>query len=494
MSASLVAWAEALVASLWQAPLIAAVGWLLELAVAERASTRHAIRAATLAAVPIGLVVTWLGGVPGLGLPSSASVSAGAVASWPGAPAVTGIDLSIVAAPRWISYVLVGWLVGLLLMSLRTASQWRAVQALRRTAVPLPAEWLARVQTLAETLGVRTPRVALSPVCDAPLVLGVLRPLVLLPVGLLGGVAPQVVEAALAHELMHLRRLDPWLHLGQVAIELVLFFNPAVWWLSWRLSAEREHACDDAVLRAGDQSPLPYARALVELEAWRQRPSPALTLGLGGSGLRARVLRLVRPRRARRSRRWAARLAVLGVVAALAFGLGRVTSTPLVTSTADPLGVAWLPASVRRHAPEIERAARRHGVEPGLLAIMVYAESRGRADARSPAGARGLLQLMPSTAAEIARVRGLPEPTSRRLEEPAYNLDLGAWYMARHLEHYGELPLALAAYNAGPGRVAAYRRGEAELPEETRRYQAMITALWRERWLPWSPTLAARAR
>jgi soluble lytic murein transglycosylase-like protein len=101
---------------------------------------------------------------------------------------------------------------------------------------------------------------------------------------------------------------------------------------------------------------------------------------------------------------------------------------------------------------------------------------------------------MPSTAAEIARARGLPTPAAARLDEPDYNLDMGAWYIARQLERFGELPLALAAYNAGPARVAAYRRGQAPLPAETRRYQATITALWRERWLPWSPTLASRGQ
>lgn len=198
----------------------------------------------------------------------------------------------------------------------------------------------------------------------------------------------------------------------------------------------------------------------------------------------------------RPARRWAARAAVLGIIVLLVLALARLATPPPSPATprVDPLGVAWLPASVRRHEQAIVAAARHHGVDPGLLAIMVYTESRGRPEARSPAGARGLMQLMPSTAAEIAATRGLPAPTPARLLDPAYNLDLGAWYMARQLERFGELPLALAAYNAGPGRAAAHRRGEAGLPEETERYQATITALWRERWLPWSPTLLARSR
>lgn len=487
MSPALVAWVEALLASLWQAPLLAALAWLVEHAFAERASARFALRATALLSLPGVLVATGLGWLPGRGEWSSfAEPSQGAVAS---------LASPIPAdPPRWIAWALAVWLCGTLLMTARTAMQWRAVEALRRTAQPLPPAWLATVDSIARALAIRPPRVALSSACDTPLVLGVLRPLVLLPAGLLHGVSPAVIEAALAHELMHLRRLDPWLQAAQTAVEILLFFNPAVWWMSWRVSVEREHACDEAVLRARDQPPLPYARALLELEAWRQRPSPALTLGLGGPGLRARVLRLVGPRRTRRAHRWAARAAVMAVVVLLAFALGRLTAPAPATPRIDPLGVAWLPAAVRRHEDAIAAAAARHGVDPGLLAIMVYTESRGRSDAQSPAGARGLLQLMPSTAAEIAQVRGLPAPSRARLDDPAYNLDLGAWYIAQQLERYRDLPLALAAYNAGPGRVAAYRRGEAELPAETRRYQAIITALWRERWLPWSPTLAARTR
>lgn len=494
MTPAVVAWVEALLASLWQAPLLAALAWLAEQGFADRSSSRYAIRTVALALTPVMLAATWLGWLPGLGgllTPELPGASPFVPDSLP-APL-----LPLPAPPEpppWLAYVLLAWLGGALLMILRTTLQWRAVQALRRTATPLPPAWRERVDTLARALGLRsTPAVALSSACDTPLVLGVLRPLVVLPAGLLHGVPPEVVEAALAHELMHLRRLDPWLHAAQVAVEILLFFNPAVWWMSWRVATEREHACDEAVLHARRAPPLPYARALVELEAWRQRPSPALTLGLGGPGLGARVRRLVRPRRVRRAWRWAARAGVMGVVVLLAIAFARPAPPPAIPRI-DLLGVAWLPASVRRHELAIAAAARRHGIEPALLAIMVYTESRGRPDARSPAGARGLMQLMPSTAAEIAKTRGLPPPSPARLHDPAYNLDLGAWYMARQLEQFGELPLALAAYNAGPGRVAAYRRGEAALPEETRGYQATITALWRERWLPWSPTLLARAR
>ncbi len=483
MTPSMIAWAEALLHSLWQAPVLVLMAWLLEQAWARKATTRHAIRMTAMLSMPPMLLTTWIvvgGSTP---VPAAPVVVPGMFV----APAVPD-------PPGWTAWLLLVWTVGVLAMALRTVAQWRRVQALRRTAVALPQIWQQRVERIAQALGMPTPRVALSVACEVPLVLGVLRPLVLLPAGLLCGVAPQVVEAALAHELMHLRRLDPWLQAGQVVVEVVLFFNPAVWWLSRRLTVEREHACDEAVVAARQQSRVQYARALVELEAWRLQPVPALTLAATGPGLRARVQRIVGPRRARPVRRWAARVGLIAVLGVVMVALWRPTPAPERVLQADPLGVAWLPDAVRRHETEIERAAQRHGVDPALLAIVVWTESRGRADARSPVGARGLLQLMPSTAKDITRRRGMPALPPERLDDPQTNLDLGAWYLARQLERYADLPLALAAYNAGPGRVAAYQRGEASLPLETQRYQATITALWRERRLPWSPTLRARGR
>ncbi|MEM9459842.1 MAG: M56 family metallopeptidase [Myxococcota bacterium] len=486
---SATAWADALVASFWQAPIVAVLAGLVEWAFARRSTTRHAIRTMALMITPLWMVATALSVGPSLWAPTP----------WLGAPP-SGIEPEVVAAP-WVQGVLVGWACGVVAMSLRAAGQWRTVRGLRRTAQPLPEPWRRRVDALARALGVRSPAVVQSSACDVPLVLGVLRPCVVLPAGLLHGVTPEVVEAALAHELMHLRRLDPWLHAAQVGIEIVLFFNPAVWWMSWRMGVEREHACDEAVIAARAQPARSYARALVDLEAWRQRPAPALTLGLGGPSLRRRVLHLVRPRTLGPAPRWGARLLLVVLLAAVVVAVVRSSppepslpepSPP--SSVNDPLRVAWLPAEVRQHQDEIARAASLHGLDPGLLAIMVWAESRGRPEARSSAGARGLMQLMPSTAAAIAQRRGLPEPTPRRLEQPAYNLDLGAWYLAQQLERYQELPLALAAYNAGPGAVNAWVRTKVPLPEQTQRYQATIMALWAERELPWSPTLASRAR
>lgn len=110
-------------------------------------------------------------------------------------------------------------------------------------------------------------------------------------------------------------------------------------------------------------------------------------------------------------------------------------------------------------AQEIAAAAARHGLDPKLLAALVAVESAFNADAVSPAGAVGLAQLMPATAAELG-------VTDRR--DPAANLDGGATYLARQIARFGDVRLALAAYNAGPERVA--RAGRVPEIAETRRY------------------------
>lgn len=111
----------------------------------------------------------------------------------------------------------------------------------------------------------------------------------------------------------------------------------------------------------------------------------------------------------------------------------------------------------------IDAAALAHGLDPKLLHALVLTESAYRSDALSPAGAGGLTQLMPGTALELG--------VGDRFD-PAENLRGGADYLARQLVRFGDLRLALAAYNAGPGRVA--RLGRVPDFAETRDYVATV--------------------
>ena len=118
------------------------------------------------------------------------------------------------------------------------------------------------------------------------------------------------------------------------------------------------------------------------------------------------------------------------------------------------------------HDEAFANASTRHNVDVGLLRAVAWTESRGRADAVSHKGARGVMQLMPGTAAELG-----VDP-----RDPAANISGGAAYLARQIRTFGSVPLALAAYNAGPGAVL--RWGGIPPYAETRGYVAQVLARW----------------
>ena len=138
----------------------------------------------------------------------------------------------------------------------------------------------------------RVIRIVELPHVDVPLVVGCLRPIVVLPIAAMSQLNAAQVEAILAHELAHMRRHDYLVNLMQTLAETLLFYHPAVWWLSARIRDEREHCCDDvAVAVCGD--PVGYAAALAELEAWRSGELSLAAAATGGSLLN-RVRRILR--------------------------------------------------------------------------------------------------------------------------------------------------------------------------------------------------------
>jgi len=107
-----------------------------------------------------------------------------------------------------------------------------------------------------------------------------------------------------------------------------------------------------------------------------------------------------------------------------------------------------------RYEGEIAHAAARYEVDPYLLLAIIRIESKFNPYTVSEKGAVGLMQLMPETAAWVAKKAGLPRELAMRLEDPAVNVTLGAWYVRYLLDRFaGNTALAVAAYNAGPNAV-----------------------------------------
>ncbi len=199
------------------------------------------------------------------------------------------------AAQPWLPALSLGWMAGVGLFALRLAGGLVMIQRLKEVGTsPVPSQWHLVLARLCRELNLhRTVRLLGSTRVDVPMVAGWLRPVILLPASALTQLTPAQLEAILAHELAHVRRHDFAVNLLQACLEALLFYHPAVWWLSAKVREERELACDDvAVSLCGDA--LAYAQALAVLDELRA-PLPTLALASHGGSLMKRITRLVQP-------------------------------------------------------------------------------------------------------------------------------------------------------------------------------------------------------
>jgi bla regulator protein BlaR1 len=191
------------------------------------------------------------------------------------------------------------WLyfIGITISMIRFAVSISFMQSIRRSSRPVRGAWLARFNEFRERAGIGARiRLLVSGRTDTPLLAGILRPVIIVPAGMLTLLPFEQVEAILMHELFHLKRFDHLVNILQRVAEVLFFYNPAVWSISGTIRKERENCCDDLVL-GGCSRPLDYARALYQL-ALEQRGAflvfPAAT-GSGSGHLKTRILRMLNP-------------------------------------------------------------------------------------------------------------------------------------------------------------------------------------------------------
>ncbi len=379
----------ALVDSLWQNALAAAgLAALLALVPVRAARIRYAFATLTLAmmlALPLATAVRLSGTSPQISdvVTATSAVAAGPTGPGPRAVAAIPTPAAIRAAIEPVlPWVVLAWFGGVVALSLRLASGWLMTRQLGRVGTSsVPDACVEAVARLAARLRISRPvRVLGSAVVQVPAVIGWLRPVILLPASALTGLTPLQLDALLAHELAHVRRYDYVVNLIQSVIETLLFYHPAVWWVSQQVREEREHCCDDlAVAVCGDAHF--YATALLGMERLRVTP-PAFALAATGRGgaLMGRIRRLVAPVQAEIFPRWMA-----GVVAVtLALGGGaHLASGTAATGDRGGMRTATLDSLIDRVEVLRNPAARHEAVKtlgsrrdprmvPPLLAIALH--------------------------------------------------------------------------------------------------------------------------
>ena len=213
------------------------------------------------------------------------------------------INQQVASIKPYMDTLVIIWLVGVLFFLLRLQGSIYYLKRLKTTgSQSVPPKWQQKATQLSRKLGIRqTVDLLESRLVEVPMVIGHLKPVILIPVGMLTGLTAGEVEAILAHELAHVKRYDYLINLVQTVVESLLFFNPAVWWISQHIRKHRELCCDDIAVRCCDNQ-MVYASALSNLGAWSLR-TPALGMGLfkTENELLMRIKRLIYPQMGRRT-------------------------------------------------------------------------------------------------------------------------------------------------------------------------------------------------
>ncbi|MGB9458991.1 MAG: M56 and DUF3738 domain-containing protein [Bryobacteraceae bacterium] len=321
---------------LWQGVVISALYAAVRKGIPRSSSpnTRYILACVALAAMLAAPFATWYLMRPADAAPIAAHLAGRAASAAPAAiialPASVSAAIPDVRAGQFLPWVVVIWLAGAMAFWVRLLGGWVVAARMRSTLVrPAPPEWRQTLGELGARIGLSRPvRLLVSALVEVPTVVGWLRPVVLAPMGALTGLPAEQMEALLLHELAHIRRHDYLVNMLQSVAEALLFYHPAVWWVSGHIRVEREMCCDDVAARAASDV-LAYARALAELESYRPAHANA-TVDANGGSLADRVSRLLgqsRPASQTRSGTGIVLTAILLIITAVGL-FGQSDATP----------------------------------------------------------------------------------------------------------------------------------------------------------------------
>lgn len=293
--AEALAWA--LVHFVWQGAALALAAFVITRAFRLDASGRYAVGIATLAAMLASPIVTLVV------MPKSSVATASISTVSPPAPVEPQTQPAPAPSPtsvpagepvpasfRATTLLLAAWLIGVMVFSLRLIGGWVVARRMVTRAVrPVAPDIALLARRIAGRLALdRLVRIVESQTVSVPVMVGWLKPVILLPVVAVSGLTPTQLEALIAHELAHVRRHDYLVNLLQAAVETLLFYHPAVWLMSKQVRVEREHCCDDLVVGVCDR--LDYVSALTDLAAMSV---PKTALAATGGSLLTRVQRIL---------------------------------------------------------------------------------------------------------------------------------------------------------------------------------------------------------
>ena len=342
-------WLVPIVNHLWQSTLVVSLAWLLTLALKRNeAKTRYWVWmfASLKFLVPFSLLSS-IGELlrPAAAVPLQSPQFASAIVkmtqpfSQSAEPALADFSRSVVPAPAphhvdlLPAILLTLWLCGFVLLLIRWVRNWCAIQAMVRSASPMP-------------LSIDIPVLSSSRLLE-PGVFGLFHPVLLLPEKIVNRLSAPQLESILAHEMTHVRRRDNLTAAIHMAVETIFWFHPAVWWIESRLIEERERACDEAVLQLGNEAEV-YAESLLNVCKFSTESPMACMSGVTGSDLKRRIVRIMTEQTGRKldlSRKVLLSVAaVIAVALPVSFGLVHATqvraqSAPV--SQASNIAATW---------------------------------------------------------------------------------------------------------------------------------------------------------
>ncbi|MFO1046102.1 MAG: M56 family metallopeptidase [Planctomycetaceae bacterium] len=275
--------------------------------------------------------------------------------------------------PRWAPHIALFYLIcSASLLARLVHGTWAAHQLRKLSTIVCEESLIAVLHSQSKSLGLRImPRIAWCTEVSVPVVIGIFKPMILLPTAAVTGLSPDQLQALITHELAHIYRHDLLVNLLQRIVESLLFFHPAVWYISRRISSEREHACDEIVLATGCER-LRYADALVRMAELSTtlrhpgRPAAATSLaaiGRNSSEFKRRVLKVLAvPQSSQLRPSRVALLSMLTIVLCLAvvgarLNLNALADTPpdkTETESTPPAGLEFLKPYPKLHGLSLD--------------------------------------------------------------------------------------------------------------------------------------------